>query len=274
MKSAPTAHRAGTFRDAVQGSDAARKHAAVGELIRRRPAPGCPLEGEAQMPAAWDEFTGDELSLALAESKGGAAGLLDLAWDLEVKLPGTKAAFADGTLRVSKARIIADAARTLDPDQARAAEALVLDRAGRLIPGGLRAAIARAAMQVAPEAARKRREEAAKDARLERWAEDSGNAPWPAGNCRPPRCWPPISGSPGGRRNCGRPGCPGRWTSFGPAPTWTPCSTRTPARPSGPAKTVQGTAADQVRRDRPGQTAGHPGEAQRPVRCRPDSPAG
>src|SRR5579862_7593601 len=162
--------------DRAEAHLAARKHAAVAEFIRRRPYPGCALEGAAQMPAAWDEFTGDELSLALAESKGAAAGLLDLAADLEVKLPGTRAAFRDGTLRVGKVRIIADAARTLDPEQARAAEALVLDRAGRLTPGGLRAAIARAVMQVAPEAARKRREEAAKDARVERWAEDSGNA--------------------------------------------------------------------------------------------------
>jgi hypothetical protein len=37
-----------------------------------------------------------------------------------------------------------------DPGEARAAEALVLDRAGRLTPGGLRAAIARAAIEVAP----------------------------------------------------------------------------------------------------------------------------
>jgi hypothetical protein len=103
-------------------------------------------------------------------------GLLDLAADLEVKLPGTRAAFRDGILRTSKARIIADAARTLNPEQARAAEALVLGRAGKLTPGGLRAAIARAVMQVAPDAARKRREDAAKDARVERWAEDSGNA--------------------------------------------------------------------------------------------------
>src|SRR5579864_6463133 len=101
---------------------------------------------------------------------------MDLAADLEIKLPGTRAAYRDGTLRTGKVRIIADAARTLDPEQARAAEALVLDRAGRLTPGGLRAAIARAVMQVAPDAARKRREEAAKDARVERWAEDSGNA--------------------------------------------------------------------------------------------------
>jgi len=162
--------------DRVEAHMAARKHAAIAEFIRRRPADGCPLEGPARMPAAWDEFTGDELALALAESKTAAAGLLDLTWDLEVKLPGTRAAFRDGTLRASKARIIADAARTLDAEEARAAEALVLGRAGRLTPGGLRAAIARAVMQVAPEAARKRREEAAKDARVERWAEDSGNA--------------------------------------------------------------------------------------------------
>jgi hypothetical protein len=64
----------------------------------------------------------------------------------------------------------------LDPAEARAAEAMVLDRAGRLTPAGLRAAIARAVMQVAPEKARKRREQAAKDARVQRWAEDSGNA--------------------------------------------------------------------------------------------------
>jgi hypothetical protein len=162
--------------DRAEAHMAARKHAAIAEFIRRRPAEGCPLEGEARMPQAWDEFAGDELSLALAESKGATAGLLGLTWDLEVKLPGTRAAFRDGTLRVSKARIIADAARTLDSSGARAAETLVLGRAGKLTPGGLRAAIARAVMQVAPEAARKRREEAAKDARVERWAEDSGNA--------------------------------------------------------------------------------------------------
>ena len=64
----------------------------------------------------------------------------------------------------------------LDSAEARAAEALVLDRAGRLTPGGLRAAIARAVMEVAPDKAKKRREQAARDARVQRWAEDSGNA--------------------------------------------------------------------------------------------------
>jgi len=155
---------------------AARMHAAAAEFIRRRPGPGCVLEGPARMPAGWEEFTADELAPALAESAWAAAAVLDLAWDLEVKLPGTRAAFRAGIVSERKARIIATATQLLDPAEARAAEALILGRAGMLTPGGLRAAIAQAVMQVAPDKARKRREEAAKDARVERWAEDSGNA--------------------------------------------------------------------------------------------------
>src|SRR5205085_11104571 len=75
-----------------------------------------------------------------------------------------------------KVMIISRACELLDAEEARAAEALVLGRAGRLTPAGLRSAIARAVMQVAPDKARKRREAAAKDARVERWAEHSGNA--------------------------------------------------------------------------------------------------
>jgi hypothetical protein len=55
-------------------------------------------------------------------------------------------------------------------------EAKIADRAGRLTPGGLRSALARAVMEAAPETARQRRETAARFARVERWAEDSGNA--------------------------------------------------------------------------------------------------
>ena len=116
-----------------------------------------------------------ELAAVLGESRGAAEDLLDLAHDLAVKLPGTRAAFRDGTVRASKVEIIARAAAVLDPAEARKAEAMVLGRA-RLTPGGLRAAIARAVMEVAPEKARKRREQAAKDARVLRWEEDSGNA--------------------------------------------------------------------------------------------------
>jgi hypothetical protein len=89
---------------------------------------------------------------------------------------GVLAALRGGTLSLGKARIIAAATGLPDPGEAAAAEAGVLDRAARLTPGGLRAAIARAVMQAAPGKARKRRETAARFARVERWAEDSGNA--------------------------------------------------------------------------------------------------
>ena len=128
------------------------------------------------MPAAWEEFTAEELAYALAEHRGRAEDLLTLARALHTKLPGTRAALRDGIIRLDKAQIIACATALLDPDEARRAGAMVLGRAGRLTPGGLRAAIARAVIDVAPEKARKRREEAARDARVQRWAEDSGNA--------------------------------------------------------------------------------------------------
>jgi hypothetical protein len=122
------------------------------------------------------EFAADQLACALADSRGHAGSLLDLAQSLQTRLPGTTAALLDGTISRYKAETIAGATALLDEDEARVAEAKVLDRAASLTPGGLRAAIARAVMEVAPEKARERREAAAKDARVERWAEDSGNA--------------------------------------------------------------------------------------------------
>jgi len=162
--------------DRIEAHAAARKLAAIAELIRRRPDPESTPEGQARMPAGWDEFTADELAAALAESRGRAEGLLTLAHQLAARLPGTRAALRDGVITRYKAEIIAWATALLDEADARAAENKVLDRAGRLTPGGLRAAIARAVMDVAPGRARQRREAAARDARVQRWIEDSGNA--------------------------------------------------------------------------------------------------
>jgi hypothetical protein len=150
--------------DRVEAHAVARKLAAVAELARRNPKP------EDQ------EFTADEVAHALAESRGRAEVLIDLAQTLETRLPGTRAGLSGGTITRYKAEIIARATALLDAAEARAAEDKVLDRAARLTPGGLRAAIAAAVMEVAPEKAKERREQAAKDARVERWIEDSGNA--------------------------------------------------------------------------------------------------
>ena len=150
--------------DRVEAHAAARKLAAIAELGRRDPGPE-----DA-------EFTADQLACALADSRGHAGALLGLADSLGTRLPGTRAALLDGIISRYKAETIAAATALLDPDEAAAAEAKVLDRAARLTPGALRAAIARAVMEVAPDKARERRETAARDARVERWIEDSGNA--------------------------------------------------------------------------------------------------
>ncbi|MBV9207475.1 MAG: DUF222 domain-containing protein, partial [Actinobacteria bacterium] len=162
--------------DRVEAHAAARKLAAVAELIRRRPEPGCELEGPARMPVACEEFAAEELAMLLAVSRREAGGLLGLAHDLAVKLPGTAAALRAGTVTKAKASIMAWATALLDPAEAQAAEELVLGRVGKLTPGGLRAAIGRAVMEVDADKARARREAAAAQARVQRWAEDSGNA--------------------------------------------------------------------------------------------------
>jgi hypothetical protein len=160
----------------VEAYACARKHAAVAEFIRRRPEPDCAADERSGMPQVWDEFAVDELRVLFAENRGAAEDLMDRAHDLAVKLPGTMGLFRAGRLPESRVKIIVFATAPLDPAEARAAEELVLGRAGRLTPGGLRQAVARAVMDVAPEKARHRREAAQKDARVQRWAEDSGNA--------------------------------------------------------------------------------------------------
>jgi len=162
--------------DRVEAYACARKHAAVAEFIRRRADPDAVTDKSSAMPRMWDEFAVDELRMLFAENRGAAEDLMSRSHDLAVKLPGTMALFRAGRLPESRVKIIVFATAPLDPAEARAAEELVLGRAGRLTPGGLRAAIARAVMDVAPEKARKRREAAQKDARVQRWAEDSGNA--------------------------------------------------------------------------------------------------
>jgi hypothetical protein len=150
--------------DRMEAHAHARKLAAVAELARRNP-------GELDA-----EFTADQVACALGESRARADSLIGMAQTLPTRLPGTAAALEDGTVSRYKAEVIARATALLDDDEARAAEAEVLDRAARLTPPGLRAAIARAVITAAPKKAKERREQAAKDARVERWIQDTGNA--------------------------------------------------------------------------------------------------
>ena len=135
--------------DRMEAHAHARKLGAVAELARRNP-------GELDA-----EFTADQIAYALGESRARADSLIGMAQTLPARLPGTTAALEGGTISRYKAEIIARATALLEDDEARAAEAEVLDRAAGLTPSGLRAAMARAVMAVTPKKARERREQAA-----------------------------------------------------------------------------------------------------------------
>src|ERR1700724_1558287 len=154
---------------------AARKLAAVAEIFRRNPEAGLAAE-PGQMPAVVHEFTRDQLAYALGQSRAGADWLLTVAWHLATRLGATLQALTDGIITRGKAELIVRLTLYLSDDEAKAVEAKILGRAGRLTPGGLRSALARAVLEVAPKTAKQRRQAAAKAARVERWAEDSGNA--------------------------------------------------------------------------------------------------
>jgi hypothetical protein len=244
--------------DRVEAHAAARKLAVSAELARRNPAP----------PDA--EFTADQVAYALGESRGRAESLLDLAQTLQTRLPGTNAALDGGTISRYKAEIIARATALLDAAEARAAEQEVLDRAARLTPGGLRAAIAAAVMDVAPKKAKDRREAAAKDARVERWAEDSGNAALMGRELPPAEVLAADQRITAWARELKKPGWRATWTCSAPGPSWTCCWARTPApaRTRTAAKTPpdqaqaragRARAAPARRRPRPGRRTARPG---------------
>ena len=159
----------------LEAHAAARKLVAIAEVFRRNPEDGFEPE-PGRMPAVVHEFTRDQLALALGESRAAADWLLTVAWHLATRLAATLDALADGIITRAKAELIVRLTQYLSDDEAQAVEAKILGRAGRLTPGSLRSALARAVMEVAPKKAKQRRETAAKFARVERWAEDSGNA--------------------------------------------------------------------------------------------------
>ena len=207
--------------DRVEAHAHARKLAAVAELGRRNP-------GELDQ-----EFTGDQVAYALAESRARADSLIGMAQTLPRRLPGTKAALDDGTVSRYKAEIIAGATVLLEDDEARAAEQEVLDRAARLTPAGLRAAIARAVITAAPKKAKERRETAAKNARVERWLQDTGNAALMGCELPPDEVLAADQRITAWAKELRKAGLEGDMDGSAPAPSSTCClaRTRVPARP-------------------------------------------
>ena len=121
-------------------------------------------------------FASYELSLALTLTGRSADAYLDFAVELATKLPETMAALDAGQIDIIRARIIAEATHVLSTGHTAAVEDRIFPRAGQQTSGQLRAALARAVLAADPDAARARREEAQRDARVLRWREDAGTA--------------------------------------------------------------------------------------------------
>jgi hypothetical protein len=163
---------------AVESWAAAGKLGVVRELIRRRARPG--IRGHAvamhgDLPDAWEEGLGHEISGELAVSLRSADQLADLAWQLQARLPGIGEKLADGTIDYLKAKIVASELSVLNDEQAAAAEKLILGELAGKTPGQIGKLAAQAACTVDPDGARKRRERAERDeARVRLWRENGG----------------------------------------------------------------------------------------------------
>jgi hypothetical protein len=162
--------------DGIEAWAASAKLGIIRALIRRRPAPGTSARPDG-LPNVWREDLSSEIALELAISHRAADALIDLAWQLQARLPHTAAALDTGVLSFIKAKIIADATGVLDDSRAAAAEALIAPRWADKTPSQIGALIARAVIKVDPDGARKRREQAEREnARVEFWREHAGTA--------------------------------------------------------------------------------------------------
>ena len=162
---------------AAQGAPAAAAGPAGGAdpAAAGAPAGGRPAAGPG-FPEVISPFASYELSLALTLTGRSATAYLDFAVELVSRLPKTLAALEAGQIDIIRARIIAEATHMLSGEHAAAVEDRIFPRAGRQTSGQLRAALARAVLAADPGAARARREQAQRDARVLRWREDAGTA--------------------------------------------------------------------------------------------------
>ncbi len=149
---------------------ASLKLAATSRLAARR-------EAEGNKSGDWRPFdhVDDEVAVALTLTRRSAGRLLDLALSLD-RLPLTRAALAGGLIDERRAEVITEELSGLDDEHAAAVEKLIIGKAPGLTTGQLRALVRRAVLSADPAAARHRKEQALRDARVEAFTEHAGTA--------------------------------------------------------------------------------------------------
>ncbi len=148
--------------------------AVLAELARRRPAAGDPGD---RGQYGFSEFAPDEVAGELRLSVQSAAGQMMYAVAVAGRLPRSFAALSAGQIHAVHLRIIEDETRILSPEQAAVADEILAEKAQSATFGELRYAARRLVLKLDPDAARRRKEAAAKhEAEVRRFREDSGNA--------------------------------------------------------------------------------------------------
>src|SRR5215469_9048412 len=143
--------------------------AAAGDLWRRRTAE----EDAGDTGAAQHADT--EIAAALTLTRHAADQLLSLGAALR-RLPATSRALAAGDIDPPRAKVIADETTGLTDDHAAAVDAAIIGAAPSQTTGQLRSATRHAVQTADPTAATKRKEQALREARVERWTEPAGTA--------------------------------------------------------------------------------------------------
>jgi hypothetical protein len=122
------------------------------------------------------DFAADEIAAAFRLSWLSAAGEIGYAQTVARRLPVTFAALAAGKLDAVHVRIIEDTTSVLSDEDAAIADELLAGAAQAKTYAELRRAANRLVLRLDPEAARKRKEKARREARVRSFREESGNA--------------------------------------------------------------------------------------------------
>jgi hypothetical protein len=147
---------------------------ALAELARRRPPTGEPMDTGRD---GFSDYAPDEVAGELRLSVQSAADQIFYAVTVAGRLPRSFAALAAGKIHAVHLRIIEDETSILTPEQAAEADAILAEAAQSKTFGELRYAAHRLILKLDPDAARKRKEQAAKHlAEVRRFREASGNA--------------------------------------------------------------------------------------------------
>jgi hypothetical protein len=147
--------------------------AAAGEFAGRRVTGDKPGTVAGQ---TLTEFAGDELAPELGMTPFAAAQHLGYARDVTRRLPATFAALRGGRVDGYRVKIIAEATQWLSDEDAAEADQVLAVSAAQLTYGRLRNAAARLVLMLDPDAARRRKDEAATQARVSCFREEAGTA--------------------------------------------------------------------------------------------------